>query len=84
VFSWILQDVEGLPSGAGGTSSSIRDVKRSKKGEVSWLMATTYLTRYRLHWQLYPLPVLQPSVQLLAMGTHLPNLTACAFVGHLS
>lgn len=41
-----LQDVEGLPSGAGGVSSSIRDVKRSKKGDVSWLMATTYLTRW--------------------------------------
>lgn len=42
-----LQEVEGLPSGAGGMSSSIRDVKRAKKGaEVSWLMATTYLTRY--------------------------------------
>lgn len=40
-----LQEVEGLPSGAGGVSSSIREVKRSKKGEVSWLMATTYLTR---------------------------------------
>lgn len=42
----LLQDVEGLPSGAGGTASSIRDVKRAKKGEVSWLMATTYLTRW--------------------------------------
>lgn len=41
----LLQDVEGLPSGACGNSSSIRDVKRSKKGEVSWLMSTTYLTR---------------------------------------
>lgn len=41
----LLQDVEGLPCGAGGSASSIRDVKRSKKGEVSWLMATTYLTR---------------------------------------
>lgn len=41
-----LQEVEGLPSGAGGVSGSIREVKRSKKGqEVSWLMATTYLTR---------------------------------------
>lgn len=40
------QDVEGLPTGAGGSHSSIRDVKRAKKGgDVSWLMNTTYLTR---------------------------------------
>lgn len=42
---FVLQDVEGLPTGAGGSSASIREVKRATKGVVSWLMNTTYLTR---------------------------------------
>jgi hypothetical protein len=40
-----MQDVEGLPSGAGAGSSSVLDVKRSKKADIAWLMSTTYLTR---------------------------------------